>query len=153
MARKLIGESMVEANLISQWQLEDLLQHQKKISSSMRVPIGRLSVELGLIREEQFIPFLASYFNTPYLNLEEYSVVQIQAVKAVPRYAAEKFNILPVDKQADVLTVAASDPLDLITIDNLALVTKCRIKFVLSSPRQIRDGIPLVYDIPERFIR
>lgn len=139
MPAKPIGQSMIEANLINQQQLDELLLYQQRASE--RVPLGRLTVKLGLVKEEEFSPFLASYFGVPYINLEEYSAVQKEALDIVPESIARRFNVLPLLKEADTLTVAISDPLDLTTIENLKTVTRCRIKPVVSQSSQITHGI------------
>lgn len=140
---KPIGQSMVEANLINPQQLEELLEYQAKASE--RVPLGRLSVDLGLVKEEEFVPFLASYFQVPYINLQHHAIVQKKAIDAVPESIAKRFGVLPIVKEEDTLTVAMSDPLDLTTLENLETVTQCRIRRVLSTSTQIKQGITAYY--------
>lgn len=139
MPAKPIGQSMIEANLINQQQLDELLLYQQRASE--RVPLGRLTVKLGLVKDEEFTPFLASYFGVPYINLEEYSAVQKEALDIVPESIAKRFNVLPLLKENDTLTVAISDPLDLTTLENLHTVTRCHIKPVVSQSSQITHGI------------
>lgn len=143
MTVKPIGQSMVEANLINQYQLNELLEYQKNLEN--RTPLGRLTVELGLVKEEEFAPFLATYFNVPYLDLDEYFTVQKEALDIVPKSIAKRLNVLPVLKEDDTLTVAISDPLDLPALDSLQTITQCRIKRVISPLNQIRDGIDAYY--------
>jgi type IV pilus assembly protein PilB len=143
MSAKPIGQSMVEANLINQYQLNELLEYQKNAES--RVPLGRLTVELGMVKDEEFAPFLASYFNVPYLNLEDCSVVQKDAIDSVPQFIARRLNILPLLKEEDTLTVAMSDPLDLPVVEDLETVTGFRIKRVVSPANRIRESIKSCY--------
>jgi|GEM_PF-1015218 len=140
---KLIGQSMIEANLINQQQLDDLLEYQRQ--SVDRVPLGKLTVDLGLVKEDEFVPFLASYFGVPYINLDIYSNIQKEALDIVPEPIAKRYNVLPITKEDDTLTIAISDPLDLTTIENLETVTHCRIKQVVSTSDQIRHGIESHY--------
>lgn len=140
---KQIGQSMVEANLINYQQLNELLEYQKKLDE--RVLLGKLTVELGLINEEEFAPFLASYFGVDYLNLKGHLTIQKEALNAVPEPLAKRFNILPLVKEDDNLTVAISDPLDLTTLENLGALTGCHIKPVVSPANQIRSGISAHY--------
>jgi len=143
MSVKPIGQSMVEANLINQYQLNELLEYQK--NAEPRVLLGRLTVELGLVKDEEFAPFLASYFNVPYLNLEDCSVVQKDAIDSVPQFIARRLNILPLLKEEDTLTVAMSDPLDLSVVEDLETVTGFRIKRVVSPANRIRESIKSCY--------
>ena len=140
---KPIGQSMIEANLISTQQLDELLQRQRVADE--RMPLGRLSVELGFVKDADLVYFLSIYFNVPYVNLEKHSVVQKEALDLVPEPIARRFNVFPLVKEDDTLTVAISDPLDLTTLENLQTVTNCRIKAVLSPLSQIKSNIQMYY--------
>lgn len=144
MPGKPIGQSMIEANLINQKQLDELLDFQNSITE--RLPLGRLAVRLGFIEEEKLAPFLASYFGVPYIDLENYSSFQKEAIDVVPESIAKRFNVLPLIKEDDTLTVAIADPLDLTVIENLRTVTNCRIKSVVSAPNQIKNNIETQYN-------
>jgi len=136
---------MVEANLIKQEQLDELLGLQRHNKEKML--LGRMSIDLGLVKEEEFAPFVASYFDVPYINLMEYKKVQWEALNMVPESIAEKFNVLPIEKKDNTLTIAISDPLDIATIDAIETVTKCQIKPVVSSPKHIKYAIFMFYFI------
>ena len=145
MSRKLIGQSMIEAQLISKEQLDWLLERQKKAAE--RVLFGRLTVELDIVTERELASFLANYFGVPYVDLQEYLMVQKEALDAVPESVAKRLNVLPLVRENGSLTVAISDPLDLTAIENLETITHCRIKPVVSSPVQIRYNIEVMYQI------
>lgn len=145
MDRKLIGESMIEAHLITRNQLDQLLEHQHRLRE--RIPLGKLTIESGLITEDDFAPFVASYFNVPYVNIRKYPIIQKEVLEAVPEVIAKRLNILPLAKEDAALTVAVSDPLDLPTLENLQTITHCEIKPVVSAPSQIRYGIAAWYGI------
>jgi type II secretory ATPase GspE/PulE/Tfp pilus assembly ATPase PilB-like protein len=143
MPTKPIGQSMIEANLISSSQLDELLQYQR--TADERMPLGRLSVELGFVKDTDLVYFLAIYFNVPYVNLEKHSAVRKEILDLVPEPIARRFNVFPLAKEDDTLTVAISDPLDLTTLENLKTVTSCRIKAVLSPLSQIKSNIQMYY--------
>jgi len=150
MPAKPIGQSMIAANLINEYQLKELLNYQRNLD--VRTPLGKLTVELGLVKEDEFAAFLASYFNVPYMDLNDYLTVQPEVLDLVPQSIAKRLNILPVLKHDDTLTVAMSDPLDLAAVENLETVTHCRIKRVVSSPAQIRQSIKFYYSGPAPFL-
>jgi len=135
---------MVAANLINKYQLDELLSYQKNLDEW--TPLGRLTVELGLVNEEEFTEFLASYFDVPYLDLENFFSVHEDVLNLVPQSIARRLNIMPVLKKDDTLTVAMSDPLDLTAVNDLETITRCRIKRVVSPPGQIRQSIRLFYN-------
>lgn len=134
---------MLEANLIDRDQLDALLVYQK--IAPQRMLLGRLSVEMGFVKDDVFAPFLAYYFEVPYLDLDGYWMIQKEAVKIVPEYIARRLNVLPIVKENDTLTVAVSDPLDLIAFENLETVTRCHVKPVVSTSAKIKEGIEVTY--------
>jgi type IV pilus assembly protein PilB len=136
---------MVEANLISQEQLDDLLYLQR--CSEKKMPLGRMTINLGLVAEEDFAPFVASYFDIPSVDLKEYSKIQWDALSTLPESIAQRFNVLPIAKSGDTLTVAMADPLDMATLDTLETITHCRIQPVISAPNHIKYAIFLFYFI------
>jgi len=145
MIRKLIGQSMVDAHLIDQKQLSDLLEYQNRLRE--KLPLGRISLDMGLVLEDDFAPFIASYFTVPYINLKEHPDAQKEALETIPEIIAKRFNVLPLTKEDDTLTIAVSDPLDLTTIENIEAVAHCRVKTVISAPSQIKNRITLSYGI------
>jgi len=145
MARKLIGQSMVEARLITESQLNDLLAYQKR--SHDKIILGKLSLDLGVVEEAEFAPFIASYFDVPYVKLDEYTFVQKEALEKIPESIAKRFNVMPLTKKDNALTVAVFDPMDLVTIENLETVTGCSIIPVVSTPSHIKHKITMSYGI------
>jgi len=144
--KKPIGQSMVEARLITKDQLEDLLEYQKR--QREKVIFGKLSLELGLISEDQFAPFIASYFDVPFINLKDHPIiVRREAINMIPESIARRLNVMPLTKDNNTLTVAVSDPLDLVALDNLAIVSHCNVKPVVSTPSQITHSITISYGI------
>ena len=143
--KKLIGQSMIEARLISESQLADLLEYQNK--SRDRALLGKLSIELGLVTDDEFAPFIASYFDVPYVNLKGLPPVPKEVIELIPEAIAKRLNAAPLTRDNDTLTVAVSDPMDLTTIDNLETITHCRVKTVVSTPAQIKHTIAISYGI------
>jgi len=143
--KKPIGQSMIEAHLINESQLTGLLEYQGKARE--RILLGRLSVELGLVTDDEFAPFIASYFGIPYVNLKNFPLPAKEISELVPEAVARRFNVVPLARQDNTLTVAVSDPMDLATIDNIETITHCQVKTVVSTPTQIKYTIAVTYGI------
>lgn len=136
---------MLEAKLINEGQLKMALERQR--SAKERVLLGKLTVDMGLVSEEDFAPFIASYFDVPYINLREHWKASWEALNSISESMAERLNVFPVSKEGDTLTVALTDPVDLATLDTLEILTHCRIKPVVSTTNQIQFAIFLHYFI------
>ena len=143
--KKPIGQSMIEAHLINENQLTNLLEYQSR--SRERMLLGKLSVELGLVADDEFAPFIASYFDMPYVNLRDLPPPPKEISQLVPEAIAKRFNIAPLAIQDNALTVAVSDPMDFATIENIETMTHCQVKTVVSTPMQIKYTIAVIYGI------
>jgi type IV pilus assembly protein PilB len=145
MSRRLIGQCMLEASLIDNNQLEEALRVQR--TAGERVLLGRIVLDKGFVKEEDFAPFIASYFDVPYVNLMEHRRVRWDALDMIPETIAERLNVFPLAKESGTLTVALTDPVDLVTLETLEMLTHCRIRPVVSTTSQIQFAIFLYYFI------
>jgi type IV pilus assembly protein PilB len=67
-----------------------------------------------------------------------------QAIEAIPQEACVEHCVLPLARNGDNLTVVISDPFDVLLLDDLNLLARCRVRPVLSYPAAIRraqDGV------------
>jgi len=76
----------------------------------------------------------------PPLNLNKYKI-GLDVIKLIPESLARTYKILPLAKLGNVLTVAISDPFDIVAIDNIKAITKLDIHLVLATALQIIRAI------------
>ncbi len=60
------------------------------------------------------------------------------AVQALPQEACLEYGILPISKNGDILTIAVSDPFDVLLLDDLKRRAGCQIRQVVSHPIAIK---------------
>ncbi len=60
------------------------------------------------------------------------------AVQALPQDACIEYGILPISKNGDILTIAVSDPFDVLLLDDLKRRAGCQIRQVVSHPIAIK---------------
>lgn len=140
--RKLIGESLIEEGLINRGQLADALREQA--TQTEHQLLGEIIIRLGFVASKQMPPFLASHFKVPYLKLGDVSL-DSKVVNLVPLELAWEFNVIAIGKEGSTLTIAVSDPTDVITLDNIRIKTGCEIKRVLSPKEEIREALRKYY--------
>ncbi|HTY44613.1 MAG TPA: ATPase, T2SS/T4P/T4SS family [Patescibacteria group bacterium] len=137
-----IGESLVREGLISQKDLEIALKEQ----ATTRERLGELVTKKGLVSEETMAPFLASYFKVPYVRLRDiYKEIQPEIIKVVPQDLAYRFTVIPLSLEGNTLTIATTDPLDIIAADTLKLKTGCKIQCAVSTEKEIIEAIDYCY--------
>ncbi|MCA8961904.1 MAG: Flp pilus assembly complex ATPase component TadA, partial [Planctomycetes bacterium] len=67
-------------------------------------------------------------------------------VDLLPENLAKYYNVVPVAKVGKVLTVAVSDPFDIVKLDDIAMVTSCVVRPVLSTDFTIGKSIAEKYN-------
>jgi type IV pilus assembly protein PilB len=123
MNRKLLGESLVEAGLITVDQVNAAL-----VLRAQKFPlekIGRVLMSMNYIDEDTLIEFLGRQYGTPGINFSK-NVADSKAVKTIPWEFAERYKAVPIgfktDKKKTRLIVAMADPSNLEAIDTIAFI-------------------------------
>ena len=69
-----------------------------------------------------------------------------RALEALDRDSCIKMGVLPLVRTGDLLTIAVSDPWDVLLFDDLSLISGCKLMPVLSHPAGIRAAIEASFD-------
>lgn len=139
-----LGELLIKEGLVSPAQLEKAIQFQKQ--EGMR--LGEALVSLGVIKEDQMVAALGKQLNIPYFSLSKGMLkpaIDQGLQKLIPQDFALKNSVVPLSRTLKSLTVAMSDPLDLILIDNLKKITGCEINPVIATKPDISKTIEDFY--------
>jgi type IV pilus assembly protein PilB len=116
--RNYLGQRLVSANLIEEYELETALSRQAE--SGQR--LGETLLELGFISEDELLPFIESQLGVPAVRLRE-GLLDPQAVRLLPRQFAERLGVIALFRVRNELTVVSHDPLDLDKIDRIERAT------------------------------
>ena len=139
-----LGELLIKEGLINASQLEKAIAIQKQEGGRL----GEILVRLGAIREEQLVMVLGKQLNIPFFSLGSGMLkpTMDQGLdKLIPEDFAFKNIVLPISRTLRSLTVAVSDPLDIILIDNLKKLTGCEINLVIATRSDILKSIEDFY--------
>jgi type IV pilus assembly protein PilB len=137
-----LGDLLVAEGLISEDQLARALAVQKKGSGER---LGSVLVRLDLIHEEQLIGFLSRQYGIPSITLHEFAV-DPEVLQLVPAHVAKKYDILPVKRLRDSLTLAMADPANVFAVDDVAFMTNLQVVPVVASQAAIREAIARSYE-------
>jgi type IV pilus assembly protein PilB len=143
MERKL-GELLVSDRIISQQDLEAALRKQEENGSSL----GRILIDMGLASEWEMAAALGKQLNVPFITLSHYEI-DPQILASIPVEIVRRYQIVPVDRTGETLTVALSDPSNIFLLDELKLLTKCHIIPVISFESDIKEAIGRYYSTDE----
>jgi len=139
MERKL-AEILVRDNVITQEELEKALEIQEQTGGSL----GSILIDNGYANEWEIAAAIGKQLNVPFITLSHYEIDQ-SILHSIPEELVRKYQIVPVDKTGDTLTVALSDPSNIYLLDELRLLTNCKIVPVISFESDIREAIERYY--------
>ncbi len=125
----------------------EVLDKAQRLASAEGVNIGQALISSGVLDEATLLKFLEKKLHIPYVDLEDYSL-DTRCLKYISFSDARKYNVIPLFKIEDVLTVAMADPLDLFVIDKIIESAECSIEPVISSEKSILAKIDEYYNTP-----
>jgi len=146
------GELLVSKGLLSRKELEKVLDEQRKKGGRL----GENLLRLEKLNHEDVTLALAEHLSMEYIRLDDVSKIDMDIARMLPEGLAKRSCLVAIGDVDDKIVVAMADPLDVIAIDTVTLKTKRQIKLAISSPREIRRAIELIYhgsDVEEKQLR
>ena len=141
--KKRLGDLLVDANVITEQQLTEALGKQKQTGKKL----GEVLVELGFTDEEEVAEAMHAQLGIPIAHIRE-AKISDDVIKLVPENIVRKYNVFPFqidDNNANVLHVAMADPMNIIAIDDIGIVTNLQIEPMVATPSDINFGIERYY--------
>jgi len=126
---------------------------QGKIESLLKSPqvkekgLSQVLVEEGLISQQDLLETLVQGLQLPPINLARYKIDPVLR-ELVPERIARQYRLIPVSKIGNRLSVAMADPLNLVALDDLALMTSLEISPMIATGEAIEEAIRQLYQSP-----
>ncbi len=130
-----IGDLLIRRGVITQAQLEDALEEQRRLGHSKL--LGEVLVSLGLATHEEVMEALASGYGVPFARITP-RLADPRVTEALPRDFIESHCVLPLFKVDDTLTVAVTEPANLFLIEEIERLTGLRAQIVAATGVDIR---------------
>lgn len=140
MARKKIGELLVEAGVLSDQGLRMALSEQRRWGGA----IGRILVEMKLLSEAELVKGLSAQLGLPTIDLDRIDI-HPTVLELVPGEVAEQYSLVPFAQPMKFLDVAMADPTNLGVIDELRIRTQLNIRPYLAGPKMIERALAQHY--------
>ncbi|MFD2367235.1 GspE/PulE family protein [Pseudoduganella sp. GCM10020061] len=135
-----LGEILVQQKLLSEEQLAQALQEQKRSGRKL----GRVFIENGFVTEEQISGALARQLAIPYINLKFYNTSP-DVVRLLPETAARRFRAIVLEDRRGSLLVGLSDPTDLFAYDEITRLVKQNIELAVVNETEVLAAIDRIY--------
>ncbi len=140
-----LGEVLINEGLITEEQLEEVLEFQKKDVSGM--PLGELLVEKGILTKEVVQTALAKKLGIPFVNLRQYEISP-KIINLIPKKLIKRYSVIPLAIYNGKLIIAIENPINLKSsaIDALSFHTNMMVESVMASATDIDWAINYYYE-------
>lgn len=135
-----LGEILVEQKLLTEEQLADTLDEQKR--SGRR--LGRLFIEKRFVTEEQISEALSRQLKIPYINLKQFNV-KPDLMQMLPEARARRFRAIVLADDGKSVKIGMADPTDLNAYDQIARLLKREIDVWVVTESQLLATIDRFY--------
>ena len=135
-----LTQILIDNKLLTQEQLNHALEEQKKKG-------GRLSeiiVGLGFTKENDLTLTLSQGLGLPLMDIRRFKI-DPEVIKIIPWDVARHYQIAPISKMGDTLTVAMADPLNVFAIDHIRSLTGYKINSIIANAKDILQALEQTY--------
>lgn len=136
-----LQDILVKSNLVSKAGLDKAVQIQKKKGGR----ISQILVDLGLITEKELMAILSEQLGMPPMDLAKFKVAP-DVIKIIPERVARHYQLIPISKIGNTLTVAMADPLNIFAMDDIKAITGYEMKPIISASESISAAIDRYYE-------
>ena len=140
MARKKLGEMLIDAGVIDASTLRAALAEQQRWGGSL----GRALVEMRLIDENTLIATLGAQLHLPTVDLDQLTV-PAEVLALVNGELCERHARVPFAPPFKFLDVAMSDATNLGIIDELRIRTQLNVRPYMAGPKMIERALRRYY--------
>ena len=138
--REQLIDILVKSKSIPKEKLDTLLEKQKKT----KTPLKKLLIDSKIISEQELLSMLSEKLFLPCLRLSKYKFDH-KLFELVSEQICRQYQIVPLSRIGNTLTVAMADPLNIFALDDLKNLTSCEVDIVLSSEEDIKSAIDSQY--------
>ncbi|RUA08450.1 MAG: pilus assembly protein PilB [Bacillota bacterium] len=140
LAAKPIGQILKDMDLITELDIQEALQEQKSKGGAL----GRILSEKGLVTDADLRVAIAKQAGMEPVDLDE-TIVTSDLLDMVPSHVAETYQVVPVEFDGKVLTLALADPQNISALDDMKFMLNMEVKGALSDPEAIERAMTKYY--------
>ena len=138
--KKRLPDMLLEQNLVTQEQLQHCINQHRQTGQSL----PSLLVQNEYLSEEDLVITLSEQLGIPHIRVAHYSIPK-EVLSEVPETLARQYQMLPVSVTGDVLTLAMADPLNIMALDDLRMLTSYEIEPVVAVASELAAAIEKHY--------
>jgi type IV pilus assembly protein PilB len=136
-----MADMLVIEHVITPEQLQQALDIQSKTSEKL----GTVLLSKGFVTEAGIMQFLSTQCGISAVSLAAMPDIPPEVIALVPETIARQHTLVPFNKANNSITIAVADPLNVMILDDLKMMTGCDVKIALASENDILAALDKYY--------
>jgi type IV pilus assembly protein PilB len=138
--KRRLPDMLLEQQLVSREKLMECIAIRRTTGQSL----SHILVERNYLSEEDLVDTLSEQLGIPTIRVSNLNI-QKKVLDEMPESLARQDIMLPVSLAGDILTVAMADPLNIIALDNLKMLTSHEVEPVVAAESELLHAIDKHY--------
>ncbi len=139
-AKKRLHEILLDLGIITKEELTECIKIQQQTGRN----IQDILLEKKYINEINLVETLSEQLQIPHIRVSNYAIPK-EILELVPESLAKQHQVLPISVTGNVLTLAMANPLNILAIDDIRMITGKEIEPVIVMPSELREAIEKNY--------
>ena len=135
-----LGELLLRERRVTPTQLQEALTYQRANGGRL----GSSLVKLGYLTEDDISKLLSRQYGVPAVDLKDVAF-DSTLVRLIPAETAAKYNVIPISKAGNTLTLAMTDPTNVFAMDDIKFRTGLNVEPVIASETAIQEAVSHYY--------
>ena len=144
-----LGELLLKEKLITLDQLDAAL----RLHGMYGIKLGSSLVEMGYVEEDRLSQLLSEKLGVQRVGSKEVLSAEKEAVKKLTKEQAARYRVVPFRLERNYLSIAMSDPTNVVAIQEIEFITGCLIKTYIAPDIVISKALSKLYNYSSSQIR
>ncbi|MCG2712977.1 MAG: hypothetical protein L6416_11740 [Candidatus Omnitrophica bacterium] len=138
--KKRLNELLLDYGLIKEKDVIKALDIQRQTGAQL----ATILIEEGYVKEEDIVTCFCRYLDIPPISLAKFKSDEA-IIKIIPEHVARHYRLVCVSQMGNMLTVAMSDPLNVLAVDDIKALTGYDVIPVVSCLSEITEAVDRFY--------
>lgn len=139
-----LGQMLIADKIISDEQLNIALERQKISKKSLDDTL----LGLGFVTSQQIAQTFSHHLGLPFISISDYDI-KLEVLQVLPENFIRNYQVIPIKLEQNTLSVAMSDPLNLIALDEIKSLSRYQIEPMIAAKKEIQSIIDRYFNLQQ----
>jgi type IV pilus assembly protein PilB len=131
-----LGELLLRERRVTPTQLQEALTYQRANGGRL----GASLVKLGILSDDDITGVMSRQYGVAAVDLSQITI-DAALIRLIPAETAGKYNVIPVGRSGNTLTLAMTDPTNVFAMDDIKFRTGLNVEPVVASETAIQEAV------------